>query len=131
MLGVNTNINAAITIDSLRKNEQAMGVAMERLSTGVRINSASDDAAGLQISNRMTAQIKGLNQAVTNAQHAVSMVETAEGGTQEISNMLHRMRELAVASQNGTNLQADRDAMQGEFEQLQNEGVVFVATSDQ
>ena len=82
MLGVNTNINAAVTIDALRKNEQAMGTAMERLSTGLRINSAADDAAGMKVANRMTSQSRGLNQAVTNAQNAISMVETAEGGTQ-------------------------------------------------
>ena len=103
MLGVNTNINSQVAINSLAQNEQRMSTAMNRLSTGLRINSASDDAAGLKVASRMTAQINGLEQAVTNATHAISMVETTEGGIREISNMLQRMRELAVAAQNGTN----------------------------
>lgn len=121
MPGVNTNVNAAITINALAQNEQDMARAMQRLSTGKRINSAQDDAAGLAVASRMTAQIKGLNQAVQNAQHAVSMVEVAEGAVVEISSMLMRMRELAVASQNGTNTTADRNAMSTEFTQLQTE----------
>ena len=121
MLGVNTNINSQVAINSLAQNEQRMSTAMNRLSTGLRINSASDDAAGLKVASRMTAQINGLEQAVTNATHAISMVETTEGGIREISNMLQRMRELAVAAQNGTNHQKDIDAMGGEFKQLQAE----------
>tara|TARA_B100000700_G_scaffold327165_1_gene440882 strand:+ start:645 stop:1763 length:1119 start_codon:yes stop_codon:yes gene_type:complete len=121
MPGVNTNVNAAITINALAQNEQDMARAMQRLSTGKRINSAQDDAAGLAVASRMTAQIKGLNQAVQNAQHAVSMVEVAEGAVVEISSMLMRMRELSVASQNGTNTTADRNAMSTEFTQLQTE----------
>ena len=119
MASINTNMSATLAVSNLNKTTDEMTSVLTAMSSGKAINSASDDPAGLKISNRMTAQINGLGQAVTNAQHAVSMVETAEGGTQEISNMLHRMRELAVASQNGTNLQADRNAMQGEFEQLQ------------
>ena len=121
MLGVNTNVTSQVAINALAQNEQRMSTAMNRLSTGVRINSASDDAAGLKVASRMTAQINGLEQAVTNATHAISMVETTEGGIREISNMLHRMRELAVAAQNGTNHAKDIDAMQAEFEQLQDE----------
>ena len=121
MPGVNTNINASISILALEKNELDMARAMQRLSTGKRINSAQDDAAGLAVASRMTAQINGLNQAVQNAQHAVSMVEVAEGATVEISSMLLRMRELAVASQNGTNTSNDRNAMVTEFQQLQTE----------
>ena len=121
MPGVNTNVNAAITINALAQNEQDMARAMQRLSTGKRINSAQDDAAGLAVASRMTAQIKGLSQAVQNAQHAVSMVEVAEGAVVEISSMLMRMRELSVASQNGTNTTADRNAMSTEFTQLQTE----------
>ena len=121
MPGVNTNVNAAITINALQRNEQDMARAMQRLSTGKRINSAEDDAAGLAVASRMTAQIKGLSQAVQNAQHAVSMVEVGEGAVVEISSMLMRMRELSVASQNGTNTSADRSAMATEFVQLQTE----------
>ena len=120
-LGVNTNVNAAISILALQQNELDMSRAMQRLSTGKRINSAQDDAAGLAVASRMTAQIKGLNQAIQNAQQAVSMVEVAEGATVEISSMLLRMRELAVASQNGTNTTNDRNAMVTEFQQLQTE----------
>jgi len=121
MLGVNTNVNSQVAINALSQNQQKMSTAMQRLSTGIRINSAADDAAGLKVASRMTAQIEGLNQAVTNATHATSMVETTEGGIREISNMLHRMRELAVAAQNGTNHAKDMDAMQAEFWQLQAE----------
>ena len=121
MPGVNTNVNAAITINALAQNERDMARAMQRLSTGKRINSAEDDAAGLAVASRMTAQIKGLNQAVQNAQHAVSMVEVAESAVVEVSKMLMRMRELSVASQNGTNTTADRNAMKTEFQQLQTE----------
>ena len=121
MSGVNTNMGAAITINSLAQNQKDMERAMQRLATGKRINSAQDDAAGLAVVSRMTAQIKGLNQAIQNAQQAVSMVEVAEGATVEISSMLLRMRELAVASQNGTNTTNDRNAMVTEFQQLQTE----------
>ena len=121
MSGVNTNMGAAITINALAQNQKDMERAMQRLSTGKRINSAQDDAAGLAVASRMTAQIKGLNQAIQNAQQAVSMVEVAEGATVEISSMLLRMRELAVASQNGTNTTNDRNAMVTEFQQLQTE----------
>ena len=120
-LGVNTNVNAAISILALQQNELDMSRAMQRLSTGKRINSAQDDAAGLAVASRMSAQINGLNQAIQNAQQAVSMVEVAEGATVEISSMLLRMRELAVASQNGTNTTNDRNAMVTEFQQLQTE----------
>ena len=121
MSGVNTNMGAAITINALAQNQKDMERAMQRLSTGKRINSAQDDAAGLAVASRMTAQIKGLNQAIQNAQQAVSMVEVAEGATVEISSMLLRLRELAVASQNGTNTADDRAAMVTEFQQLQTE----------
>lgn len=121
MLSVNTNINSKITINALKQNELRMSQAMERLSTGLRINSSADDAAGNKIANRMTAQIQGLEGALVNAQHAISMVETAEGSTVEVSNILLRMRELAVASQNGTFKTEDRAAMDVEFTQLQTE----------
>jgi len=94
---------------------------MEKLSTGKRINNAGDDAAGLSISSRMTSQIKGLNQAVRNANDAISMIQTAEGALTEVTNMLQRMRELSVQSANGTNSSNDRSALQSEFEALQTE----------
>jgi len=94
---------------------------MERLSTGVRINSAKDDAAGLAIASKMTAQIQGLDQAVRNANDAVSLIQTAEGALVETTNMLQRMRELAVQSASDTNVSADRTALDAEFQQLKAE----------
>jgi flagellin len=94
---------------------------MEQLSTGKRINSAKDDAAGLAISNKMTSQIRGLDQAVRNANDAISVAQTAEGATIEITNMLQRMRELAVQSANDTNSSADRSSLQKEVDQLTEE----------
>jgi flagellin len=91
---------------------------MERLSTGVRINSAKDDAAGLAISSKMTSQIRGLNQAVRNANDAISMIQVAEGAMGEMTNMLQRMRELAVQSISDSNTSTDRTALDAEFDQL-------------
>jgi flagellin len=118
---INTNVKALVAQNALTVNNRNLSNAMEQLSTGKRINSAADDAAGLAIGNKMTAQIRGLNQAVRNANDAVSMLQTAEGATQEITNMLQRMRELAVQSANDTNTQDDRDALQDEFTQLTEE----------
>jgi flagellin len=95
-----------------------MSQAMERLSTGQRINSAADDAAGLAISSRMTSQVNGLNMAVRNANDAISMVQTADGAAVEVSNMLQRMRELAVQAASETTSATDRDALDVEFEAL-------------
>ena len=99
---INTNVNALLTQGALKTNERDMSVAMERLATGSRINSAKDDAAGLAISSRMNSQIRGLDMAVRNANDAISMIQTAEGASIEVSNMLQRMRELSVQAQNGT-----------------------------
>ena len=118
MTVINTNTAATLTANALTKNERAMSQAMERLSTGVRINSASDDSAGLAISSRMTAQINGLNMAVRNANDAISMVQTEDGAMVEVTNMLQRMRELAVQSSSGTHTATDRDALQVEFQAL-------------
>ena len=118
MTVINTNVAASITANALTKNERAMSQAMERLSTGQRINSASDDAAGLAISSKMTSQINGLNMAVRNANDGISMVQTAEGAIDEIVNMLQRMRELAVQSASETMSDTDRDALDTEFEAL-------------
>ncbi len=108
---INTNVSATIATNALIKNERAMSTAMERLSTGMRINSAKDDAAGLAISSRMSAMVTGLEMASKNANDAISMLEVAEGATLEISNMLIRMRELAVQSASGTYSDTDRDAL--------------------
>jgi len=121
MTVINTNVAASITANALTKNERAMSQAMERLSTGQRINSAGDDAAGLAISSRMTSQINGLNMAVRNANDAISMVTTADGAYIEVTNMLHRMRELAVQSSTGTMSTADRTALNTEFKALSDE----------
>ena len=118
---INTNVKSLITQAALERNARDLGVAMHRLSTGKRINSAADDAAGLAISNKMTSQIKGLDQAVRNANDAISMMQTAEGATIEVTNMLQRMRELAVQAANGTNSTVNTSALQAEFSQLQAE----------
>jgi len=121
MTVVNSNIKALIASQALQVNERALSGAMARLSTGQRINSAADDAAGLAISNRMTAQIKGLNQSIRNANDAISMIQTADGASETISTMLIRMRELAVQAANGTYSSSDKTALSNEYAQLQQE----------
>ncbi|MDB9950081.1 flagellin [Gammaproteobacteria bacterium] len=118
---INTNTASNIAQNAIRTNEQQMSVAMERLSTGSRINSAKDDAAGLAISERMSSQISGLNMATRNANDAISMLQTIEGATKEISNMLGRMRELTVQSASGTYTSTDRAALDLEFGALMDE----------
>ncbi len=118
MAVINTNIAATITSNALAKNERAMGQTMERLSTGQRINSAADDAAGLAISSKMTSQIRGLDQAVRNGNDAISMIQTADGAMLEVTNMLQRMRELTVQAASNTNGNADLTALNTEFEAL-------------
>ena len=118
---INTNVAATITSNALAKNERAMGQAMERLSTGQRINSAADDAAGLAISSKMTSQVRGLDQAVRNGNDAISMIQTADGALIEVSNMLQRMRELAVQAATGTNGDTDKAALQIEFAELRSQ----------
>ena len=119
MTVINTNTAATLTANALTKNERAMSQAMERLSTGVRINSASDDAAGLAISSRMTSQVNGLNMAVRNANDAISYLQTADGAIVEVGNMLQRMRELTVQASSGTMGASDKTALQTEFAALQ------------
>ena len=118
MAVVNTNVNASIAQNALARNERAMNTAMERLSTGQRINSASDDAAGLAIGSRMTSQIRGLETGIRNANDAISMINTADGALVEVTNMLQRMRELALQSANGTTTSADRDYLNSEYANL-------------
>ncbi len=121
MTVINTNTSSMVARDAIGRNDRAMSSAMERLSTGSRINSAKDDAAGLAISDRMAAQVSGLNMAVRNANDAISMLQTAEGATKEITNMLGRMRELAVQAASGTYTATDRTALNLEFQQLLSE----------
>jgi len=118
---INTNVKSLVAQNAMTVNGRAMNKAMEQLSTGSRINTAADDAAGLAISNKMTAQIRGLNQAVRNANDGISMIQTAEGATKEITNMLQRMRELAVQAANDTNTTDDRAALAKENDQLAEE----------
>ena len=121
MTVINTNTSSMIARDAINRNDRAMSQAMERLSTGSRINSAKDDAAGLAIADRMSAQVSGLNMAVRNANDAISMLQTIEGATKEITNMLGRMRELAVQSASGTYTNTDRTALDLEFGALMDE----------
>jgi flagellin len=118
MAVVNTNINASVAQNALARNERAMNTAMERLSTGQRINSAADDAAGLAISSRMTSQIRGLDVGIRNANDAISMISTADGALVEVTNMLQRMRELALQAGTGTTTSADRDYLNQEYNNL-------------
>jgi flagellin len=121
MAVINTNIAATMTTNALARNDRDMAATMERLSTGKSINSAKDDAAGLAVSSRMTAQIRGLDQAVQNANDAISMVQTADGASIEIGNMMQRMRELAVQASNGTVTSTDQSSLNLEFVQLRTE----------
>jgi len=106
-LTVNTNIAALNTQKNLNKSSDALSTTMQRLSSGLKINSAKDDAAGLQISNRLTSQINGLDVAVKNSNDGISIAQTAEGAMQESTNILQRMRELALQSANGSNSDED------------------------
>ncbi len=115
---INTNVNALFAQNSMKTNARAMSSAMEKLSTGSRINNAKDDAAGLAIGQTMTSQIRGLNQAVRNANDGINMMQTAEGAMVEQSNMLQRMRELSVQASNGTYSSTQRSYLQNEFDQL-------------
>src|SRR5690606_13912989 len=120
-LTVNSNIASLNAQRNLSTSTNALSTAMERLSSGSRINSAKDDAAGLQISNRLTSQINGLNVAVRNANDGISIAQVAEGAMQESTNILQRMRELALQAANGSNSEDDRAALQKEVVQLQDE----------
>jgi len=120
-LTINTNIASLNAQRNLSKSQNDLSQSMERLSSGLRINSAKDDAAGLAISDRMTAQIRGLNQAARNANDGISLAQTAEGALQESTNMLQRMRELAVQSANDTNSASDRASLNEEIIQLKAE----------
>jgi flagellin len=118
---INTNVKALVAQESMRSNNLKLSSAMERLSTGLRINSAKDDAAGLAISNRMTAQVRGLGMAVRNANDAISMAQTADGAYGQVNSMLQRMRELAVQASTGTVSSDDRASIQLEIDELKSE----------
>ena len=115
---INTNISAIKAANASNSANKMLGTAMERLSTGKRINSAKDDAAGLAIATSMTSQIKGMSQGIRNANDGISLAQTAEGALSEVTNMLQRVRELSVQASSGTYQTSDRTAMQGEVDQL-------------
>ena len=121
MAVVNTNVGASVAQAALAKNARELSTAMTQLSTGQRINSAGDDASGLAITNRMTSQINGLGAAITNANDAVSMISTAEGALDEVTEMLQRMREVAVQAGTGSMSSNDRTYLNNEFAALRSE----------
>lgn len=129
-LYVNTNVSALNAQRQLINSGGSLDTSFKRLSSGFRINSAADDAAGLQISNRLSSQINGLNQAISNANDGISLAQTAEGAMDEITNSLQRIRVLAVQSQNGINSSADRVALQKEVSALKTE-ISRIATTTQ
>jgi flagellin len=118
---INTNMLSLNAQRNLNQSQNAQATAIQRLSSGLRINSSKDDAAGLAISDRFTTQIRGMNQATRNSQDAIGLAQTAEGALASVTNNLQRMRELAVQSANGSNSQGERDALQLEFDQLRQE----------
>lgn len=117
MLSLNTNLMSLIAQNNLRGSQQAMQTAMQRLSSGLRINSAKDDPAGQAIANRMTAQISGMTQAIRNTNDGISMVQTAEGSLNQVNDNLQRIRELSVQAANGTNSSDDLVSIQAEIDQ--------------
>ena len=130
MTVINTNTSATIAANSLARNERAMNDAMERLSTGKRINNAGDDAAGLAISSRMTSQIQGLEQAARNAGDAISMIQTADGAFGEMTSIMQRMREITVQASSATNSATDIAALATEFNGLRDEVVSIVTYTE-
>jgi flagellin len=129
-LSINTNVMSLNAQRNLGTSQSALSKSMQRLSSGLRINSAKDDAAGLSISDRMTSQIRGLNQAARNANDGISLAQTAEGALQETTNILQRMRELAVQSANDTNSSSDRTSLQAEVNQLKQEMTRIADTTE-
>ena len=123
---INTNLNAMVATNQMAKNTALSGASMEKLSTGLRITKAGDDATGLAISEKMRAQIRGMEQADRNVQDGISMVQTAEGAMEEIGNITQRMRELTVQASNETNTADDRTKITEELTQL-NEEITRIA----
>ena len=120
-LTINTNIASLNAQRNLNASQGSLATSMQRLSSGLRVNSAKDDAAGLAIAERMNAQVRGMNVAVRNANDGISMSQTAEGALAQVGNSLQRMRELAVQARNATNSSSDKDSLNKEFQQLQAE----------
>jgi flagellin len=120
-LTINTNIASLNAQRNLNASQGSLATSMQRLSSGLRVNSAKDDAAGLAIAERMNAQSRGMNVAIRNANDGISMSQTAEGALSQVSNSLQRMRELAVQARNATNSSSDKDSLNKEFSQLQQE----------
>ncbi|EGQ9286387.1 Lateral flagellin [Vibrio parahaemolyticus] len=120
-IGVHTNYASLVAQNTLNSTNNSLSKSMERLATGLRINSASDDAAGLQIASRLEMQTRGMSVASRNAQDAVSMIQTAEGALDEVTNIAYRMNDLALQSKNGSNSANDRAALDAEFQQLASE----------
>ena len=118
---INTNISSLNAQRNLNASQSSLAVSMQRLSSGLRINSATDDAAGLAIAERMNAQVRGMNVAVRNANDGISMAQTAEGALSKVGDALQRMRELAVQARNATNSSSDKDSLNKEFAELQSE----------
>ena len=118
---INTNVISLNAQRNLSASQSSLATSMQRLSSGLRINSAKDDAAGLAIAERMNAQVKGMNVAIRNANDGISMAQTAEGALAQVGDSLQRMRELAVQARNATNSSSDKDSLNKEFAQLQSE----------
>lgn len=121
MTVINTNIAASVTANAMKANQRTMETTMERLSTGLRVNSATDDAAGLAIGTKMDSQIRGMEQGIRNANDGISMLQTVDGAAEQITGLLQRMRELSVQATNGTNSDADKNNLNEEFSALANE----------
>ncbi|MEY4764649.1 MAG: hypothetical protein RI907_1322 [Pseudomonadota bacterium] len=115
---INTNLNSLTAQRNLNSSQSSLSVSMQRLSSGLRVNSAKDDAAGLAIAERMNAQVRGMNVAMRNANDGISLAQTAEGALGKVSEALQRMRELAIQSRNSTNSSSDKDSLNQEFQQL-------------
>jgi flagellin len=118
---INTNINSITAQRNTSQTQSALATAMQRLSSGLRINSAKDDAAGLGIAERMSAQVRGMNVAIRNSNDGISLAQTAEGALSKVSDAFQRMRELAVQARNATNTNADKDSLDKEFGELSKE----------
>ncbi|MCA0174928.1 MAG: flagellin FliC [Proteobacteria bacterium] len=118
---INTNIASLNAQRNLNASQSSLATSMQRLSSGLRVNSAKDDAAGLAIAERMNAQVRGMNVAIRNANDGISLAQTAEGALSKVGDALQRMRELAIQSRNATNSDSDKDSLNKEFNQLQQE----------
>jgi flagellin len=121
VMSVNTNVTSLNAQRNLATSQSAMSTSMQRLSSGLRVNSAKDDAAGLAISERMSAQVRGMNVAIRNANDGISLAQTAEGALGKVGDSLQRMRELAVQARNSTNSESDKDSLDKEYQQLASE----------